>query len=120
MEIIISAIVNGCIFGKLCLQTSKDPRTWLYNTITLTDTFLVSLHKNDIYRMLENQKRRELAIQMSFMKEIPSPEFTLLSKKKLQAICEALQKFSTIKGTVVFNQDDPMKYIYIVKDGLYS
>ena len=54
MEIIVSAIVNGCIFGKLCLQSSKEPRTWLYNTITLTDTFMVSLHKNDIYRMLEN------------------------------------------------------------------
>jgi len=40
---------------------------------------------------------------MNFMKEIPSPEFTLLSKKKLQAICEALQKFSSIKGTVIFN-----------------
>ena len=90
METIISAIVNGCIFGKLCLQSSKEPRTWLYNTVTLTDTFCVSLHKNDIYRMLENQKRRELAVQMTFMKDIPSPAFNLLSKKKLQAICEAL------------------------------
>lgn len=62
METIISAIVNGCIFGKLCLHSSKEPRTWLYNTITLTDTFLVSLHKSDIYKMIENQKRRELAI----------------------------------------------------------
>ena len=57
---------------------------------------------------------------MNFMKDIPSPEFNMLSKKKLQNICEALDKFSSIKGTVIFNQDDPMRYIYIVKEGLYS
>lgn len=53
LETIVSAIVNGCIFGKLCLANSKEPRTWLYNVITLTDSFLVSLHKNDIIKMIE-------------------------------------------------------------------
>ena len=70
--------------------------------------------------MLEFQKRRVLADQMNFMKQIPSPEFNMLSKKKLQNICEALAVFSCIKGTVIFNQDDPLKYLYIVKEGEFG
>ena len=103
LETTICAIVNGCNFGKLCLQFSKEPRTWLYNVVTLTDSFLVSLHKNDIIKMIEAQKRRILNDQMTFMKSIPSPDFTLLSKKKLQNLCEALQVIDFIKGSVVFH-----------------
>ena len=40
------------------------------------------------------------------MKDIPSPEFNMLPKRKLQSICEALKVFTCIKGTVIFNQDD--------------
>jgi len=57
---------------------------------------------------------------MNFLKNIPSPEFNLLSKKKLQNICEALSIFTCIKGTIIFNQDDPLKYIYIVKEGQFG
>ena len=57
---------------------------------------------------------------MSFMKSIALSEFTLLSKKKLQNLCEALTTTYCIKGSTVFNQDDPQKYIYIVKDGLFG
>jgi len=53
MEVVISAIVNGCIFGKLCLANSKEKRKWMYNTITLKDTFLVSLSKQDLHKMIE-------------------------------------------------------------------
>lgn len=60
LETIMSAIVNGCAFGKLCLVHSKEPRTWLYSAVTLTDSFLVSMHKNDIFKMLENHRRRIL------------------------------------------------------------
>ena len=62
----------------------------MYNTTALTDTFLISLHKNDIFKIIENQRRRILSDQMNFLKEIPSLEFHLISKKKLQSICEAL------------------------------
>lgn len=57
---------------------------------------------------------------MNFLREIPSPEFNMLSRKKLENICDALQIFKCIKGTIVFNQDDPLKYIYIVKKGIFS
>ena len=57
---------------------------------------------------------------MTFMKSIPTPDFNLLSKKKLQNLCEVLQVTEFIKGSTVFNQDDPQKYIYIVKDGLFA
>lgn len=57
---------------------------------------------------------------MTFMKAIPSPEFTLLSKNKLKNICEALTTYSCIRGATVFNQDDPFKYIHIVKKGLFA
>ena len=120
LETVISAVVNGCVFGKLCLSNSKEPRTWLYNAIALTDTFIVSLNKNDVFKMVENQRRRILNDQMNFLKLIPSPEFTLLSKKKLQNICEALTIFTCIKGTIIFNQDDALKYIYIVKEGQFG
>ena len=115
----LGALVDGCIFGKLCLYPSKEARKCFYSAIAVTDCFLVSLHKNDIYRMVENQKKRILNDQMTFLKAIPSPQFTILSKKKLQSLCEALQIYTCIKGQVIFNQDDPLKYIYIVKDGLF-
>ena len=83
LETIVSAIVNGCVFGKLCLYPSKDQRKWLYNAITLTDTFVVRIHRQDVLKMVDNQKRRILLEQMNFIKQIPSPDFTLLSKKKL-------------------------------------
>ena len=103
LETIISAIVNGCVFGKLCLAYAKEPRTWQYNSITLTDSFVVSFHKNDIFKMIETRKRRILNDQMNFMKSIPSPEFVLLSKKKLQTLCEALESSDYIKGSTIFN-----------------
>ena len=83
METVIQAIVSGCVFGKLCLYPSKDQRKWLYNAITLTDTFVVRIHRQDVFKMVDNQKRRILLEQMNFIKQIPSPDFTLLSKKKL-------------------------------------
>ena len=57
---------------------------------------------------------------MMFMKSIPTPDFNLLSKKKLQNLCEVLQVSEFIKGSTIFNQDDPQKYIYIVKEGLFA
>ena len=57
---------------------------------------------------------------MNFLRSIPSPEFTTLSKKKLQNLCEALQISEYIKGSTIFHQDDPQKFIYIVKDGLFA
>ena len=92
----------------------------MYNTIALTDTFLVSLNKNDIFKMVENQRRRILTDQMNFLRAIPTPEFSMIGKKKLQNVCDSLQTFSCIKGTTIFNQDDPLKYLYIVKDGLFA
>ena len=54
LETIVSAIVNGCVFGKLCLYPSKDQRKWLYNAITLTDTFVVRIHRQDVFKMVDN------------------------------------------------------------------
>lgn len=70
--------------------------------------------------MIEKQKKRILDISMKFMKDIPSPEFSLLPKRKLQSVCEALNIFTCIKGTVIFNQDDEQKYIYFVKEGQFA
>ncbi len=41
--------------------------------------------------MIENQRRRVLNEQMMFLKQIPSPEFSILSKNKLRNVCESLQ-----------------------------
>lgn len=90
LEVIQAVLVGGCAFGKLCLHASKEPRKTLYSAITLTDSFAISFHKNDLLRMIEHKNRRILSDQMTFLKQIPSPEFALLSKKKLQNICEAL------------------------------
>ena len=54
LETIVSAIVNGCVFGKLCLYPSKDQRKWLYNAVTLTDTFVVRIHRQDVFKMVDN------------------------------------------------------------------
>ena len=120
LETIFAALVSGCIFGKVCLQPTKEIRRTMYSPIALTDTYLLSFHKNDILRMVDNRKRRVLNDQMTFLKQIPSPEFALLSKKKLQNICDALKVVSVNKGAVVFHQDDPIDQIYIVKEGVFS
>mmetsp|Transcript_22414 Transcript_22414/g.29993 ORF Transcript_22414/g.29993 Transcript_22414/m.29993 type:complete len:99 (+) Transcript_22414:1311-1607(+) len=54
LEDIIIPIANGCAFGKLCLQPAKDGRCWMYSTVALTDTFLISMNKSDIFKMVEN------------------------------------------------------------------
>ena len=58
MEIVMSAIINGCIFGKMCILSEKGNRKWMYNTISLTDTFMVSINKNDVHKMVDRQKKR--------------------------------------------------------------
>lgn len=68
METVVTVIVSGCIFGKMNLQTSTEPRRWMYNAISLTDAFIVSLSKNDILKMLELQRKRILNDQMNFLK----------------------------------------------------
>jgi len=60
MEKIVTVLTNGCIFGKLCISNSDAKRTWLYNGVVLQDSFIVSLHKSDILKMIENRKRRIL------------------------------------------------------------
>ena len=52
---------------------------------------------------------------MDFLKKIPHPAFNKILKRRLIALCEALEPFECIKGTVIFNQDDPIEYIYIVE-----
>ena len=102
METIISAIASGCIFGKLCLQPCKEPRKWLYSSISIDETIIVSLHKTEILRMIENHNRRILNEQMTFMKSIPNPDFNLISRKKLENICQALKTFTCIRGVTIF------------------
>ncbi len=53
LETVISAIINGCVFGKLVQTQSKESGTWLYSTVALTDCFLLSLGKNEISYMVE-------------------------------------------------------------------
>ena len=35
IEIVISALVNGCVMGKMILQNSLEKRKWMYSTIAL-------------------------------------------------------------------------------------
>ena len=58
LEAVMCALINGCNFGKLCLvpTSTKEPRKWLYNAIAITDSFLVSFNKKDIFKMVENQR----------------------------------------------------------------
>ena len=54
----VDLFVNGCIFGKMCILSEKGNRKWMYNTISLTDTFMVSINKNDVHKMVDRQKKR--------------------------------------------------------------
>ena len=83
LEIIISALVNGCVLGKMCLQNSMEKRKWMYNTIALTDSFIMSIGKEDIFRAIDKNKKRIMDKQVDFLRDIPQPDFSVLSKRKL-------------------------------------
>ena len=53
LETIISAIINGCVFGKLVQTQSKEARSWMYSAVAMTDCFVMSLAKNEISMMVE-------------------------------------------------------------------
>ena len=57
--------------------------------------------------------------QVDFLRDIPQPDFSVLSKKKLSVICDNLEVVECTRGMVVFNQDEPIKNLYIVKNGLF-
>ena len=103
LEIIISALVNGCVLGKMCLQNSMEKRKWMYNTIALTDSFIISIGKEDIFRAIDKNKKRIMDKQVDFLRDIPQPDFSVLSKKKLSVICDNLQVVECTRGMVVFN-----------------
>ena len=67
-----------------------EKRKWMYNTIALTDTFLVSIGKDDIFRAIDKNRKRIMDGQVDFLRDIPQPDFSVLSKKKLSVICENL------------------------------
>ena len=54
LEVVLAALIQGCIFGKQCIYPSKEPRKCFYSAIAITDCFLVSFHKNDIFKMIDN------------------------------------------------------------------
>ena len=120
METLFGSIINGCAMGQMCFSYSKDPRTWAYSSITIADSYIISLHRDDILKVIDNQKKRVLNDQMTFLRAIPSPEFNLLSRTMLIKICDQLQPFHCIKGCVIFNQDDHMRYVYFVKSGEFA
>ena len=120
METLFGSIITGCAMGQMCFSYSKDPRKWSYSAITIADSFIISLHREDILKVIDNQKKRVLNDQMTFLRAIPSPEFNLLSRTMLIKICDQLQPFHCIKGCVIFNQDDPMRYVYFIKNGEFS
>ena len=103
IEIVISALVNGCVLGKLVLANSLEKRKWMYSTTALQDSFIVSIGKEDIFRAIEKNKKRIMDKQVDFLRDIPQPDFSVLSKKKLSVICENLQIIDCTRGMVVFN-----------------
>ena len=44
----------------MCFTYSKDPRKWSYSAITIADSFIISLHREDILKVIDNQKKRVL------------------------------------------------------------
>ena len=83
IEIIISALVSGCVMGKLALQNSLEKRKWMYSTTALQNSFIVSINKEDIFRTIERNRKRIMDKQVDFLRDIPQPDFSLLSKKRL-------------------------------------
>ena len=75
----------------------------MYSTTALQDSFIVSIGKEDIFRAIEKNKKRIMDKQVDFLRDIPQPDFSVLSKKKLSVICENLQIIDCTRGMVVFN-----------------
>ena len=43
----------------------------MYSTIALTDTFVVSIGKEDIFKAIERNKKRIMDKQVDFLRDIP-------------------------------------------------
>ena len=63
----------------------------------------MSIGKEDIFRSIERNKKRIMDKQVDFLRDIPQPDFSVLSKKKLSVICDNLEVKDCTRGMVVFS-----------------
>ena len=57
---------------------------------------------------------------MAFLKSIPNPEFKILPRNALIRICDQLEIVDCIRGSTIFQQDEPFNYIYFITEGEFQ
>ena len=120
METVFGSIMMGCAMGQLCFNFNKDRRYMMYAAAAISDSYLISIKKVDIETMIDNQKRRVQNLRMQFLKSIPHPDFKHLPRNALIRICDQLEPIECIRGSTIFAQDEPFKYIYFITEGEFQ
>ncbi len=121
METIFGSIMMGCAMGQTCFKQNKtDKKKMIYAAAAIQDTYLITIRRQAIENMLENQVRRIQNFRMQFLKSIPSPDFKLLPRTALTRICDQLEVVECIRGSVIFQQDEEFRYIYFIEKGEFS
>ena len=58
METVFGSIMMGCAMGQMCFNQKSDRRSMMYAAAAITDTYLITIRKQAIESMLDNQVRR--------------------------------------------------------------
>ena len=112
------SIEGGCSLGQICCEDFKNTKKRFYGAVTVQDSFILALNREDIRKVVEQQQKRETSERHEFLREIP--EFKSINKNAQLRICGSLEPVECIKGSVIFNMGDDFKYIYFIKKGEFQ
>ena len=105
----------GCSFGEQNL-TSKVVSYASFKCLKRTHFMVIS--KQNYEKALAEIQYRKVYEIASFVRGLPL--FQKLSRKFIHRLSSLMTEQKFIKNKVVYREQDPAQYIYIVKDGLFS
>lgn len=102
----------GSSFGELALEGSK---TRSASALCKTDSHFLILLQKDYLKFMQrivSDKKNEM---INFIHSLPA--FQKLNKLAISKMVYNIKEVSFTKGQVIFNENDPAKEIFIIKDG---
>lgn len=118
LENMFGSIEGGCAMGQICCEDFKNTKKRFYGAVTIQDSFILTLNRDYISKVVDNQQKKETTERHDFLKEIP--EFQHINKNAQLRICASFEPIECIKGSVIFNMGDDFKYIYLIKSGMFQ
>lgn len=104
-------------FGQTGLVNLTENRQRFYNAIALKDSLCLAMKKSHFIEVYEQQEKRIQNEKIGFLKSIPELNNIGMTRSKLIHFCSSFVPVSFVKKQIIFNEGDPCKYLYFVRQG---